>query len=707
MKLLFVDDSPTVCAIYSALLKDAGYEVLIANNKSEALELAQQHLPKMAIIDFFMPNGNGDELTQELLSNPLTSSTVVAIHSQFPDVVEKALAAGAVEMIGKDDPHELFLMRVAALRRLVDGLAFQCEMIGSVRHEMREQQDRPVQILMVDDSPTVRAVYGSLLKGQGYEVLEADTLASGEEMAKKHLPQLMVIDYMLPDGHGDELIRRLLGNQETSDILMVMFSQRQDVEEKALGAGAIDLFYKDDPTEVFLRRIASLKRYINAQQMQRRIEQEVLSQENEMQMRVHDLERIKREKQFVDRLISSIPIGLLVIGSGRVVTANRWFEHLFGVMPTENYSFLSLQEQLKLPLQQVERAEYAVGREVHTEAGQLLRIHCFGIDLDEGENEDDVVLWMFEDITQLRQAEEQQQFAAFQSGLVEMSATILHNIGNALTAVSGSLWRMEEGMDQLNKVESALKVASTELNGWLLEQQETAQEVDGRVSHAGKILDVAMNKVFREAVSEMGEGALKSMKVSVNHISEIIQVQQGAARPESQAVACDMAKVIDDVLVMQKAVLQRSEIEVTCSVERGIGIPHLPRNQLLQAVNNLIKNSFEAISEQRQQQPEMQAKIEVSIQGAKLKTEESGGAIALSVRYNGMGMSEKQLEKVLQFGYTTKETGSGFGLHATANFIEGLGGAVEIESDGQGQGSRVTLVIPLHPSKKGKTRRVK
>lgn len=103
----------------------------------------------------------------------------------------------------------------------------------------------------------------------------------------------------------------------------------------------------------------------------------------------------------------------------------------------------------------------------------------------------------------------------------------------------------------------------------------------------------------------------------------------------------------------------------------------------------------------------MQAKIEVSIQGAKLKTEESGGAIALSVRYNGMGMSEKQLEKVLQFGYTTKETGSGFGLHATANFIEGLGGAVEIESDGQGQGSRVTLVIPLHPSKKGKTRRVK
>ena len=133
MKLLFVDDSKTVCAIYSALLEKAGYEVLVAYNMADALVLARAEAPQLGIIDFFMPEGNGDELTRALLEDPTTANIIVAIHSQFPDVVEKTLAAGAVELIGKDDPHNLFLMRVEALRRLAEGMAFRRDMVGSMR----------------------------------------------------------------------------------------------------------------------------------------------------------------------------------------------------------------------------------------------------------------------------------------------------------------------------------------------------------------------------------------------------------------------------------------------------------------------------------------------------------------------------------------------------------------------------------------------
>jgi nitrogen fixation/metabolism regulation signal transduction histidine kinase len=551
---------------------------------------------------------------------------------------------------------------------------------------MSEQKERAVQILLVDDSPTIRAVYGSLLKGQGYEVLEADSIASGEKVAREHLPQLMIIDFMLPDGHGDELIRNLLANQETADILMVMFSQRQDVEEQALGAGAIDLLYKGDPTDIFLRRIASLKRYINAQQMQRRIEQEVLAQENEMQMRIHDLERVRREKRFVDRLISSIPIGLLVVGGGRVITSNYWFERLFGVAPTENYSFSSLLESLQLPLAEaMECGHYSAGREQVTDDGKLLRVHCFGIDLADDEGEE-VVLWMFEDITQLRRAEEKEQFAAFQSGLVEMSATILHNIGNALTGVSGALWRVEEGVQQLHKVEQAMNVAATLVEQWSEEQEQ----VDERLQRVGKILNLGIKQVYRQALEEIENDALKPIQVGVSHIAEIIQVQQGAARPETQLVPCDLRKVVDDVLVMQGSVLKRSAIEVVREFESGLGAPRLPRNQLLQAVNNLVKNSYEAISEIRREQEEHSGRIDIRVTAL-----DEGKSIALCVGDNGVGLTEEQLERVLQFGYTTKEKGSGFGLHATANFVEGLGGRIALESAGHGEGSRVTLVIPL------------
>jgi CheY-like chemotaxis protein len=49
MKILLVDDSKTICAIYSSLLTNHGYEVIVANSIGEALELALQHQPKLAI----------------------------------------------------------------------------------------------------------------------------------------------------------------------------------------------------------------------------------------------------------------------------------------------------------------------------------------------------------------------------------------------------------------------------------------------------------------------------------------------------------------------------------------------------------------------------------------------------------------------------------------------------------------------------------
>jgi len=706
MKLLFVDDSKTVCAIYSALLEKAGYEVLVAYNMADALVLARAEAPQLGIIDFFMPEGNGDELTRALLEDPTTANIIVAIHSQFPDVVEKTLAAGAVELIGKDDPHNLFLMRVEALRRLAEGMAFRRDMVGSMRSGLHEQEEQSIRVLLVDDSPTILAVYGHLLSEQGYEVETAASIATAEQAARKFLPHLAIIDYMLPDGHGDELVGRLLANHETEDVLMVMFSQRKDVKGAALDAGAIDLIYKEDSHDIFLRRIASLKRYINAQQMQQRIMQKVQQQENKIQLQVHDLERVKHEKRFVDRLLSAIPIGLLVVGRGRILTANHMVEGLFGMMPLVDSQMSQLLEQRDItPPTEVE-GDFHDGEwptfECKLPNGLLLRIHRFLIKKTEEEllstvesRHDEVMLWMFEDITQLRRAEEQEQFSAFQSGLVEMSSTILHNIGNALTAVTGAIWRMEEGITELNKVGEAMRAVSELVEKVVEEPQETALEggaIDPRLERVNKILQVAVNKVLPHALERLAEEGMRPIQLSIQHITEIIQVQQGAARPESMNVACDLNKVVEDVLVMQATGLKRAEIEVEQAIPSEVGEPELPRNQLLQAVNNLIKNSFESIMQQKEADSALRGRLSVRA----LRVDEGGETVVhFVVADNGVGMSEALLTEVLTFGFTTKSKGSGFGLHATVNFIESIGGRVRIESPGEGLGATVTLVLPL------------
>ncbi|MGN7610977.1 response regulator [Magnetococcales bacterium HHB-1] len=119
MKLLFVDDSKTVCAVYKNLLQKHGYHVLIAHNMAEALKVVHEAHPPLAVVDYFMPGGNGDELTRAILSDPKTKDILVVMHSQRSDLVKEALTAGAIDLIFKEDPEEIFLMRLHALRRFI------------------------------------------------------------------------------------------------------------------------------------------------------------------------------------------------------------------------------------------------------------------------------------------------------------------------------------------------------------------------------------------------------------------------------------------------------------------------------------------------------------------------------------------------------------------------------------------------------------
>lgn len=119
MKILFVDDSPTVCAVYEKLLCDNGHKVVCVQSSKAAIEATRKESFALAIIDFFMPDGNGDELTRALLADKETSKLLVVIHSERSDILKQALAAGAIDLIYKDDPPEIFIMRVASISRFV------------------------------------------------------------------------------------------------------------------------------------------------------------------------------------------------------------------------------------------------------------------------------------------------------------------------------------------------------------------------------------------------------------------------------------------------------------------------------------------------------------------------------------------------------------------------------------------------------------
>ena len=121
IRLLLVDDSRTIREGYKHLLTRHGYGVETAANVTEALELARLGSFDIAIVDYFMPGGNGDELCRRLRDDPATAGITASIltGAYQEDIIQECLAAGAVECMFKNEVKELFLARIAAMSRAV------------------------------------------------------------------------------------------------------------------------------------------------------------------------------------------------------------------------------------------------------------------------------------------------------------------------------------------------------------------------------------------------------------------------------------------------------------------------------------------------------------------------------------------------------------------------------------------------------------
>ena len=124
--------------------------------------------------------------------------------------------------------------------------------------------DNGVRVLFVDDSASVRLAYKQLLDRNGYQTETAGSISEGYQKAIGSHFDLMVIDYFLPDGNGDELCRKLRHNPATASaaIAIITGTYREDVIKRCLEAGAVECTFKNEAKELFLARINGLARQV-------------------------------------------------------------------------------------------------------------------------------------------------------------------------------------------------------------------------------------------------------------------------------------------------------------------------------------------------------------------------------------------------------------------------------------------------------------
>jgi DNA-binding response OmpR family regulator len=97
-------------------------------------------------------------------------------------------------------------------------------------------------ILLVDDDQSVRILYGLVLRRNGYHVLEADSGGIALDMARKHLPDLILSDVIIPGSDGVSLLRQIRDDPDLKYRPFVLMSGSPDLVTSYKGIEAADDF---------------------------------------------------------------------------------------------------------------------------------------------------------------------------------------------------------------------------------------------------------------------------------------------------------------------------------------------------------------------------------------------------------------------------------------------------------------------------------
>lgn len=279
----------------------------------------------------------------------------------------------------------------------------------------------------------------------------------------------------------------------------------------------------------------------------------------------------------------------------------------------------------------------------------------------------------------LAQLNEQIARTQRQAGMAEVATGVLHNVGNVLNSVNVSASLLQ---DQVKKSQIQNLVKATNL---LRDHADDAAEF---LTHdaKGQRLPGFLIKLGDHLASEQTawQAELESLNKNIEHIKEIVAMQQSYARLSGVTEALAAQDLVEDAIRMNEAALGRHGVKL---VRQFAPVPEVAvdKHKVLQILVNLIRNAKYAMDATGNAEKFLTLIIR----------SEAPNSVAIIVQDNGIGIAAENLVRIFQHGFTTKTDGHGFGLHSGANAAREMGGNLTVASAGPGAGATFTLALPI------------
>ncbi|HEV7608456.1 MAG TPA: MHYT domain-containing protein [Steroidobacteraceae bacterium] len=275
-----------------------------------------------------------------------------------------------------------------------------------------------------------------------------------------------------------------------------------------------------------------------------------------------------------------------------------------------------------------------------------------------------------------RDLQSQLRDASRDAGMAEVATGVLHSVGNVLNSlgVSASLMQTQlrdSRVGNVQRIASLLSEQGSDLAGFL-ENDPRGRQLPTYLVQLGENLLGENQRLQAEAAA---------IAAHVGHIRNIVAAQQTYARRGGVTEAIDIAEILDSAVAIHFA--DMTDVTVKREYEPMTPLT-LDRHKLIQILGNLLSNARHALKD--------------LAEGRRLLTlrvrQQNADSAVIEVQDSGVGIAPEVLQRLFEFGFTTKRDGHGFGLHTSAILAKELAGELSASSDGAGRGARFVLRLP-------------
>jgi PAS domain S-box-containing protein len=409
-------------------------------------------------------------------------------------------------------------------------------------------------------------------------------------------------------------------------------------------------------------------------------------------------------RRLIEAVIANVPAALIACDMhGNITLYNRAAAQLFsvgtgtsGAAPADMYP-LAAQIYQADGVTPVPRADRPLARalrgETLTNVEQVVvpnesapRTMLVSAQLLQGADAEDLgAVAVSQDISELRQREaeierihKQLMDASRQAGMAEVATNVLHNVGNVLNSVNISASVVADLVKRSKSV-GLVQVAA------LL--QERSHDLAAFITNdeRGRQLPMYLATLAEHFLSEQRAvlEELDSLRANIDHIKETVAMQQTYAKRCGLIETVDVHALVEDSLRMNTGALTRHKVTLRREFT-DVPCITVDKHRVLQILVNLVRNAKYACDESGRPDKEVCVRVE-----------NTGTTVRISVIDNGVGIKPEHRNQLFSHGFTTRQSGHGFGLHSAALAAAEFGGTLSAHSDGDGCGATFVLDLPL------------